>query len=332
MYCLAVQLAVKPERRTEFLECIQNNQRGTLDKELEPLAVVYTYGEDPDTPNTFHFHEEYKGKEGFEAHQKAPHFAVWEKFAATDPFTAPPEVEFFEEIGESKKGKGRGKGKGKGQGYCLNVCLNVKPDRVEDFLKEIKGDQKGTLNDEKLAMSFVIGRDTNVENRFHLYERYVGKAGFEAHLETPHFAEWKKFADGGNFDTEPRVRFYDEAVRATQLKKPKFTTVKSINPESKGVNLMLKCVKCDELEAGKSWSAVLGDATGIVTFSLRDEKHAAVCLPGSSVRIQNARVIVTKGYIAVVVDRFGVMKAAEEPVEEDANSSNDISAIEYELK
>ena len=47
---------------------------GTLTK--EPLAVEYTYGEDETTRNTFHFHEKYKGRAGFEAHTKAPHFAV----------------------------------------------------------------------------------------------------------------------------------------------------------------------------------------------------------------------------------------------------------------
>ena len=53
------------------------------------------FGEDEKTPNTFHFYESYKGREGFEAHTKTPHFAAWEKFASSDPFTKPPEVVFF---------------------------------------------------------------------------------------------------------------------------------------------------------------------------------------------------------------------------------------------
>ena len=79
LYCLNVVLRVKAERRDEFLKCIANNQVGTLTK--EPLAVEYTYGEDETTPNTFHFHEKYKGRAGFEAHTIAPHFAVYVKFA-----------------------------------------------------------------------------------------------------------------------------------------------------------------------------------------------------------------------------------------------------------
>ena len=54
-----------------------------------------TRGESEGEPNTFYFHEEYKDKEGFLAHTKTPHFAAWEKFASSDPFTKPPEVVFF---------------------------------------------------------------------------------------------------------------------------------------------------------------------------------------------------------------------------------------------
>ena len=89
-YCLHVRLQVRAERRDEFLECIQANQRGTLT--TEPLALAYLFGEDETSTNTFHFFEAYKGRAGFEAHTQTPHFADWEKFVATDPLSAPPQV------------------------------------------------------------------------------------------------------------------------------------------------------------------------------------------------------------------------------------------------
>ena len=95
-FCLNVKLCIKPERRDEFMECIKNNKAGTLG--TEPLAEAYIWGEDTETKNTFHFYEKYKGKAGFEAHQKTPHFAAWEKFASTDPFSEPPVVQFYEEL------------------------------------------------------------------------------------------------------------------------------------------------------------------------------------------------------------------------------------------
>ena len=57
---------------------------------------MYEWGECTKEPNTFHFHEQYLGKEGFDAHAATPHFADWEAFAATDPFTKEPEVSFFD--------------------------------------------------------------------------------------------------------------------------------------------------------------------------------------------------------------------------------------------
>ena len=92
-YGLLVTLRVKPSRREEFLRCIRANREGTL--RTEPLALLYQWGESATELNTFYFQEAYKGKAGFEAHTRTAHFAAWEEFAATDPFTAAPEVCFF---------------------------------------------------------------------------------------------------------------------------------------------------------------------------------------------------------------------------------------------
>ena len=85
-YCLNVKICVEPGRREEFISCIRDNQAGTLS--TEPLAIEYVWGEDQSEPNTFHFFEKYEGRKGFEAHQATPHFAAWEEFASSDPFTS----------------------------------------------------------------------------------------------------------------------------------------------------------------------------------------------------------------------------------------------------
>lgn len=116
-----------------------------------------------------------------------------------------------------------------------------------------------------------------------------------------------------------------------KLKKPKFIQVKDVQPEGKGVNLMLKAVKCEENADKGSWEAVLGDSTGTVTFLLRSAELAALCAAGSSVRVQNARVLMQGGYIRVIIDKWAVLKAADEPVDFEPKTSNNISAVEYEL-
>ena len=87
LYCLNVQLCIKPERRDEFLATIKANQAGTLTK--EPLAVTYLFGEDANEPNTFHMFEQYLGRDGFAQHAASPHYGAWAEFKATEPFSAP---------------------------------------------------------------------------------------------------------------------------------------------------------------------------------------------------------------------------------------------------
>lgn len=101
-YCLNVALFVKEERRNEFLECIENNQQGTLSTESDVLQ--YSWGEDTDERNTFHFHEQYVNRGGFEEHRASPHFKVWEAFATGEPspFTRAPEVKFFVSRGNDR--------------------------------------------------------------------------------------------------------------------------------------------------------------------------------------------------------------------------------------
>lgn len=97
-YCLNVTLFIKPERREEFISCIKQNQAGTLFD--EPLALLYTWGEDLKEKNTFHFQEQYVSEEGFKAHQNSKHFAVWKKFAdeGESPFSKPAVLSFFQEM------------------------------------------------------------------------------------------------------------------------------------------------------------------------------------------------------------------------------------------
>ena len=202
LYCLHVCLQVRADRRDEFLECIKANQRGTLT--TEPLAVTYLFGEDETAPNTFRFFEAYKGRAGFEAHTKTPHFADWETFVATDPLSAPPQVQFYSEFpaGAPRLPELTA------EHYCLGVCLRVKPERRDEFLESIKANQRGTLTTEPLVVTYLVGEDETAPNTFHLFEAYKGRAGFEAHTKSPHFAVWEKFVATEPFSAPPQVLLY----------------------------------------------------------------------------------------------------------------------------
>lgn len=218
LYCLNVVLRIKPERRTEFLECIKMNQLGTLNN--EPRAVSYVYGEDDDLPNTFRFFEQYVGVAGFDEHRDTSHFANWEKFANTDPFTSDPEVRFYEEDDDAAGGGGCGKAAvvvGAGVGTvrdvllagndddgdgddvvsvgltCLDGRIHVRPECRDSFLSAIREYRDGILSYDPDAVSFVFGEDVDEPNVFHVFEAYyhhrrplgnvVGREGEEKRVE-----------------------------------------------------------------------------------------------------------------------------------------------------
>lgn len=206
LYCLNVELKVQPERRDEFLECIRNNQDNTLAS--EPLAVTYLFGEDETTPNTFHFFEQYRGVEGFNAHTQTEHFAVWETFASSEPFTAPPRVAFYTADGPAVAGAGASLEKDSPL-FSLAVRLHVKPEMREEFLEALRADREGALSSEPKAVAYLFGEDANEPNTFHMFEQYVGgREGFAAHSQTKHYESWVKFKETEPFSAPAKVDYY----------------------------------------------------------------------------------------------------------------------------
>jgi len=138
---------------------------------------------------------------------------------------------------------------------------------------------------------------------------------------------------GCTFPATPRFT-YRPPQKPQPLRKPKFTTMGKINPDSKGINVMVKVVK----EAGVSGDfteIVCGDATGVATFSLREDQKS-IFKVGEVVRVQNAKVKMVKGYIRIAIDKWAKAAPAAEDTpggkpEIEVKDGNDLSATEYEL-
>ena len=75
--------------------------------------------------------------------------------------------------------------------FSIFVTINIQPDRIDDFIQATHGDAQGSTRDEPECFRFDLHQDSEVPNRFYLHEVYRDKAGFEAHLNTPHFLEWR---------------------------------------------------------------------------------------------------------------------------------------------
>jgi len=148
--------------------------------------------------------------------------------------------------------------------------------------------------------------------------------------------------------------------------KAKWHKVSAVKPDKKGINLMVKCISCEDIEAigRQTWEAVIGDDTGVVTLQFSDASFAQLCfrsIPppptaaqirmgfadpenparGPSLSIHNAKaLVVTKGlssYLRLSVDKMskGDIEASGEEASfmEDkrwkVNPGMDVSAVDY---
>jgi quinol monooxygenase YgiN len=75
-----------------------------------------------------------------------------------------------------------------GKPFALNIKVEIKPDRREQFLELIKIVQEQALSTEPGILQFVVGEDVETPNTFHLHEQYTSEEAYLAHTKTPHFA------------------------------------------------------------------------------------------------------------------------------------------------
>lgn len=162
--------------------------------------------------------------------------------------------------------------------------------------------------------------------------------------DPPELRRWNGYETGGKeFETFakwfPMSKTVVPAQSLIKLRKPKFGKVKDLHPESRGVNLILKVLKCEELEKDKPGQSVIeascGDQTGIVSLRLKADSQVNLALEaavqGSCIRVQNAKVSMLRGYIRITIDKWGKLAAADEAIDGEVDLKNNISAVEYEL-
>jgi len=82
---------------------------------------------------------------------------------------------------------------------ALFVTVEIKEDRLDDFLRVIEADAIGSrTNENGKCFRFDVLRDSSQANKFHFYEVYENEEAVVAHKATPHFALWTEFkASGG---------------------------------------------------------------------------------------------------------------------------------------
>ncbi|CAK9036415.1 Mannitol 2-dehydrogenase (M2DH) (MDH) [Durusdinium trenchii] len=128
---------------------------------------------------------------------------------------------------------------------------------------------------------------------------------------------------------EALLRTADRENPPIKLKKPKFQKISDLEPEAKGVNVYGQVLTKAESLYEDAHEISIGDSSGTVTLRIRGDKYKA-CSEGKVVRVQNARVVMSKGHMQLLVDKWSALKEEDHDVGE-VNKKNDLSAIEYEL-
>ena len=114
------------------------------------------------------------------------------------------------------------------------------------------------------------------------------------------------------------------------LKKPVFSKVSEIDPNSHGLNLVLKVVRVAE-ESQKGFTEIVaGDDTGLVTLRLTAEQ-IELAIVNTTVVLRNARVVMIQGRIRLQIDKWGKFNTAELSAAFEPNYQIDVSAVEYQL-
>lgn len=75
--------------------------------------------------------------------------------------------------------------------YVIVAPIQIKQGFKEQFVEEMIGDARGSVNDEPGCLRFDVIQDANDENRIWLYEVYKDEAAFQAHTQAPHFIKWR---------------------------------------------------------------------------------------------------------------------------------------------
>jgi (4S)-4-hydroxy-5-phosphonooxypentane-2,3-dione isomerase len=77
MFVLMVTVKIKPEKRQQFLEVIEDDSICSVRD--EPGCVRFDVLQDNSDPNTYYFYEVYQDEAAFAAHGQTPHLARWRK-------------------------------------------------------------------------------------------------------------------------------------------------------------------------------------------------------------------------------------------------------------
>lgn len=128
-----------------------------------------------------------------------------------------------------------------------------------------------------------------------------------------------------------------------ELRKPEFTTVDHLRPDTTGHNLVVKVIESKVVHSrtaapgggrqgqqpGRVAECLVGDETGVILLTARNEQ-VETCAAGAYCTLRNAKVDMFRGSMRLVVDQWGALEPASGS-HFTPKADYNLSLVEYEL-
>ena len=86
----------------------------------------------------------------------------------------------------------------------MNIPIKIKPEFVSAYKLAFEKCQAGSLQ-EDACLDYALFQSYTDSTEFHLFERWTNKPGHNAHMETPHFLQYREETRGMNDRAKSRM-------------------------------------------------------------------------------------------------------------------------------
>ena len=209
MFILHVNIDVKPECLETFLQEARDFGRESV---KEPGCLRFDVIQQLDDPTKCMLLEVFRTDEDAEFHRTTPQYLRWLEIAP--PLVVEPRIRIRYEPIVPEPAAWEVTPVGRKAGVILHVHLQAKPERLDDFVREVSALGEGSAA-EPGCVRFDAVRQLDDPTRAMLMEVFDTQEDLDVHHDDPHFARW---ADAvGSLVIEPRVRIRYRYVYSSVL-------------------------------------------------------------------------------------------------------------------
>lgn len=207
-----VLVTIKEDRIDDFLETMEEDATKSRDQALDPGCLRFDLLRDRDNSTNFVFYEAFTDDEAVAHHKTTDHYKKWAGFKASGGVESQSAIKV--DTTSVSEWAFDDRSTGSNVSSAVLVTVDVCSDRIEEFLKAMETDVKGS-RDKELdpgCMRFDLLRDRANPNRFFFYEAYVDDDAFAQHKTTAHFKPWAEFKKSGGVVNQSVVKLETASI------------------------------------------------------------------------------------------------------------------------